>query len=304
MSQKNLSKKLYKARSRNWTDNELEEFANVLADDENAFAVLLKKRALKKFANNEVFSQIKIAFGRALRDPDLKKKNEQLHFKQKDDKILEYSILDTREKKLRKKYANLKASWNKISDKAKNESGLSPIREPKWFHIANEIFAENNVELSLVSSAKDKSYLNSDSDKEFDQEEEENIDELNSEQLSDTELQPAQSSNTTAIKKTVAAPHKKRNVVRSQQQVLSHLAASAEQLASSAAENQRLTIEADLKRDKMLIDFKRDEAQKNREHDIQMAQLFENAMMHSYRPPLLSNWSGYPNAKFPSSSGV
>ena len=142
---KRICRKKY-IRSRNWTDNELEEFAKVLADDENAF----------------VFSQTKIAFGRALRDPDLKKKNEQLHFKQKDDKILEYSILDTREKKLRKKYANLKASWNKISDKAKNESSLSPIREPKWFHIANEIFAENNVELSLVSSAKDKSYLNSD----------------------------------------------------------------------------------------------------------------------------------------------
>ena len=158
---KRICRKKY-IRARNWTDNELEEFAKVLADDENAFAVLLEKRALKKFANNEVFSQTKIAFGRALRDPDLKKKNEQLHFKQKDDKILEYSILDTREKKLRKKYANLKASWNKISDKAKNESSLSPIREPKWFHIANEIFAENNVELSLVSSAKDKSYLNSD----------------------------------------------------------------------------------------------------------------------------------------------
>ena len=60
MSQKNLSKKVYKARSRNWTDNELEEFAKVLANDENAFAVLLEKRVLKKFANNEVFSQIKL----------------------------------------------------------------------------------------------------------------------------------------------------------------------------------------------------------------------------------------------------
>ena len=77
-----------------------------------------------------------------------------------------------------------------------------------------------------------------DSDEEFDQKEEENIDELNSEQLSDTELQAAQSSNTTAIKKAVAAPPKKRKVVRSQQQALSHLAASVEQLASSAAKNQ------------------------------------------------------------------
>ena len=47
----------------------------------------------------------------------------------------------------------------------------------------------------------------------------------------------------------------------------------------------------------MLIDFKRDEA-------IQMAQIFANAMMYSYRPPLLSNWSDYPNNKFQNSSGV
>ena len=39
---------------------------------------------------------------------------------------------------------------------------------------------ENKVELNLFSSAKDTSYLNSDSDEAFDQEEEKNISELNS----------------------------------------------------------------------------------------------------------------------------
>ena len=71
-------------------------------------------------------------------------------------------------------------------------------------------------------------------------------------------------------------------MVWSQQQALSHLAAIVEQIAPFARKNQRLTIEADLKRDKMLIDFKRDEAQKNHEHDIQMAQIFANAVMHSF----------------------
>ena len=72
MSQKNLSKKIaYKARSQNWTDSEFHEFAKVLADDENAFAVSLEK--LKKSA--EVFSQIKIALDQALRDPDFKQKS-------------------------------------------------------------------------------------------------------------------------------------------------------------------------------------------------------------------------------------
>ena len=69
----------------------------------------------------------------------------------------------------------------------------------KRFHILDEIFAEINVKLNLVSSAKDTPYLNSDSDEDFDQEEEGNIDELNSEQLRHTELHAAQSSNTTAI---------------------------------------------------------------------------------------------------------
>ena len=76
MSSKNL-------KDRNGTDNELEEFSKIFADDENAFAVSLEKLALKKSANNEEFSQIKIAFCQALRDPDLKKKNGELHFKQK-----------------------------------------------------------------------------------------------------------------------------------------------------------------------------------------------------------------------------
>ena len=45
-------------------------------------------------------------------------------------------------------------SKNKISDRAKNGRALSPIREPNWFHILNEIFAESNVELNLVSLLK------------------------------------------------------------------------------------------------------------------------------------------------------
>ena len=84
MSQKNFSKKVaYKAKSRNWTENELEEFAKVLTDDENAFVVSLEKLLLKKSANNEVFSQIKIAFEQALRDSDFKKKKEELLFQAK-----------------------------------------------------------------------------------------------------------------------------------------------------------------------------------------------------------------------------
>ena len=40
---------------RRWTDNELELFAEVLADPKNNFAISLEKLAIKKSASNEVF---------------------------------------------------------------------------------------------------------------------------------------------------------------------------------------------------------------------------------------------------------
>ena len=153
-----------------------------------------------------------------MRYPDFKKKtkNEELHFKQKDGKILEQNLWQSQE-------------WKSLV----TNQGTELVS-----YFKRNICGKKRGTWSSFS-AKDTPYFNSDSDEEFDQEEEENIDELNSVQLSDTKLEAAQSSNTTTINKTVAAPHKKRKVIRSQQQALSHLAASVEQLAASAAKNQR-----------------------------------------------------------------
>ena len=59
-SAKNFFKEF--GRSQNWRNSEFEEFAKVLPDNENAFAVSLEKPALRKSANNKVFSQRKITF--------------------------------------------------------------------------------------------------------------------------------------------------------------------------------------------------------------------------------------------------
>ena len=48
--------------ARRWADNELELFAEVLADPENNFVISLKKLTLKKLANNEVFEHVKNTF--------------------------------------------------------------------------------------------------------------------------------------------------------------------------------------------------------------------------------------------------
>ena len=51
---------------RRWTKEEVEKFAQVLADPANGFAFCLDKLALKKSSNNEVYEHIKKSFDEEL----------------------------------------------------------------------------------------------------------------------------------------------------------------------------------------------------------------------------------------------
>ena len=57
-----------KKRSWKWT----ELFSIILTNEENSFAVSLKKLALKKSSNNEVFQHIKKLFDGALKEKEFK----------------------------------------------------------------------------------------------------------------------------------------------------------------------------------------------------------------------------------------
>ena len=67
-------KKKKNSRGRNWTPEELEEFALLLVDEENCFAANLEKLALKKSSNNKVFSFIKKIFDQKIKEIDFIKK--------------------------------------------------------------------------------------------------------------------------------------------------------------------------------------------------------------------------------------
>ena len=67
-------------------------------------------------------------------------------------------------------------------------------------------------------------------------------------------------------KKLVVAPHRKRNVVRSQNQVLSKIAKGMEDLAGAQIKKTKLMIKADKKRDELFLKLKADEAQRTREY--------------------------------------
>ena len=67
-------------------------------------------------------------------------------------------------------------------------------------------------------------------------------------------------------KKLVVAPHRKRNVFRSQNQVLSKIAKGMEDLAGAQIKKTKLMIKADKKRDELFLKLKADEAQRTREY--------------------------------------
>ena len=55
-------KSMKESRGRKWSEDELKEFASVLADDRTEFALTLETLALKKSPNVHIFEAIKINF--------------------------------------------------------------------------------------------------------------------------------------------------------------------------------------------------------------------------------------------------
>ena len=114
-----------KVRCGNWTLEETELIANVLAGKDNRFVASLERLALKIATNKEVFDHIKKIFNRERRKKDFKVQNEERHFCNKNGDLQSYSPLDTSVNKLRRKYTNLTAEWRRILEMAKRESGLA-----------------------------------------------------------------------------------------------------------------------------------------------------------------------------------
>ena len=238
-----------KQRCRNWTNEETELFATILADEENQFALPLERLAPKKAANNEVFEHVKCSFNKERVNNDFKKMNEENTFTNDKGELQKYPPLDASILKLRRKYTGLKAEWRKISDRAKKGSGLAPEREPNWYKILNPVFAETNVPLDLVADSADISLDDNESDTQHDINESDAESDEEEEKLANhKEHDPNVENNCSKSKpKLVVAPHKKRKVVRSQNQGLSQLAKSMEELASSQIKRAKLMIEADRK---------------------------------------------------------
>ena len=302
---KNAAEKL---RCRKWTEEEMELFAAVLTDDENCFAANLERLAFKKSANNEVFLHVKKIFDRELKKDEFKIKNEESNFTRRG-VVFKYDELDTSIDKIRRKYSTMKTEWRKLSERAKLGSGLAPEKEPKWYQLVNVVFSETNEILNLADDAADLSYLQdeeSDVDVEADNasfasedgkkaEKSSKAVENSASDASDDEEESGPSQIKKAAGsgkrkgKVVAAPHLKRKVVRSQQHALSNLANSVDKMASIQLKKHKERLDYDLKREEMYLQFKREEAEKNREHELKLAEMYARGAQQQQFPATFSS---------------
>ena len=141
-----------KKKARNWTKEEIELFARVIADPCADYINTLEKKALKKEANADVFESILADFQRELEDENFIYENERKNFLDKNEASLPYEPLELSVAALQFKYKKLKAKWTSITCDARGGSGLKEVAEGGWYTILNPVLSENRASLDTVAS--------------------------------------------------------------------------------------------------------------------------------------------------------
>ena len=78
-------------------------------------------------------------------------------------------------------------------------------------------------------------------------------------------------------RKVVVAPHRKAIKVRSNKQALIEIANGLKTLVETSQKNNKMMIEEETKREERYLSFRREEAEKNRQHELLITQTFVNA---------------------------
>ena len=286
-------------RCRKWTDEEVEIYAIILGDSEHSFALNLEKLAMKKRSNKETFLHIKKYLDKSFKSEEFIARNESNNFKAKDGHVIDYEPVDTSVIKLRKKYTNLKTEWRKLNEKIKAGCYISPSRLPKWFHHLNEIFVKIKEELGITSDSGTLHFMSNKQNEETDDEEEEGhlasdndhpeVEIRNSTKeaiIPNTEdiLQSnavrngfsEKSEKNSKLKNIVTALHHKRKA--NDHTPLSRLTESLENIVSSQVKKHRMNVEAELKREEMYLKHKEQEAERNRQHELKIIEIYARAM--------------------------
>ena len=181
----------------------------------------------------------------------------------------------------------MKAEWRKITDRSKTGSGLSPENEPDWYKVINCVLSETNSEINLSSNAGETSFCE-DVNESNGSDSRESEDSNGGENESDNENVEIQAKGTTltpesrkGVNKLVVAPHNKRTQVRSNRQALSEMAHSMKAFAEAQVKRHKLSLESEERREKMQMQFRREESEKNRQHGLKMARIYAESFRGS-----------------------
>ena len=202
----------------------------------------------------------------------------------KDNIIKSYKNIETSVNKLRIKFKSVKQEWSKIQSRIKNGSGLAEEKEPQWWKYLNCVFSKINEVINLTSNAGQTSFVrNEDDDDQEDisndssQESDIDIGEENIQDSEDATTLDTGESQETNKQKIVVAPHKKRQQVRSNKQVLGEAANSLMVMAETSLRHLKTMAEEDKIIEGRYIAFRREEAKKNREQELRIAEIFARA---------------------------
>ena len=70
---------------------------------------------------------------------------------------------------------------------------------------------------------------------------------------------------------------------------MSQLASGMEKIAAATLKKQELLVERDLKREEMYLAFRREEAEKNREHELRIAEMYIKMFSREMQPNVFPN---------------
>ena len=158
---------------------------------------------------------------------------------------------------------------------------LSPDKEETFKHF-NPVFCEANETISLSSSAADTSFVN---ERNVSHDESEGSSYSESENPTENSEDETQTDKNTAPpaqkKKIVAAPHKKSKQMRPNKEALSEIAQILKSFSEAQNKLHQKTLDEERWREERFLEFKREEAEKDRQHELRLAQMLSANMYHA-----------------------
>ena len=257
---------------RKWTTDETNLFCEVIADPVNNFMRTLEKKALKKASTAEVFESVRKVYINALANPSFQKINATNFKGRKKSHTLSVDV-----KRLQVKYNNLKQNWRKITEAKRKRSAVSDDQDPAWYKLMTPLLTDYKERSDLLRSENAEK---SDFTKEHEQFEIKKSSRCQSTEdlhqspdtilIKESYLTEPVTGNQKELRNDVLQAAENRSHPHSELNPLAQIAAGLDRIAD--VYEKQVKLEENYR--KMKLQFRKDEAEKQRKHEKEMAELY------------------------------